>query len=901
MAGQGSVLPIPIRRRKLMPPRLTGTLVDRPRLMDRLGQSLDLPLTLVIAPAGFGKTTLVRQWLAGIATPSAWLTVDASDVDERRFVTHLVAAIAAIAPIDPAHTLDLFQAPGTVSIADVAATLADDLFDVLDDIVIVLDDAQMATSPEVLAFLSEFLVLLPPSIHLVLVSRTDLPLSLARPRAQGLVNDLRAIDLRFTDEETEALVAKFAPVGANPATVALLQSQTEGWITGLKLATQALTLLRDPEQLIAAAEGEQHITQFLIEEVLANQSEEDLDFLLRTSIVSRLSAPLADALLDRPRSGSSQAMLERLVQTSLFLEPAADDGRWFRYHPLFRQLLRHQLARRWSPQAIAALHARAGHWFAGEELVDEAIAHLLETRDFEASGELVEHCLHLVLGREDWPSVSRWLRVLPDELVHGRPMLMLARGWVAHLSGRASPLRMILAEAEALVTASKDDPETKEAMRAEVGVLSLATLLPIERDPREALRTTEHALKHLPPDRRFSIGLAKAYQGLILLALGQEREAVRYLEAFAEAEAERIDAGSIRALLGLAFAHRQAANYAECADAARHLLTLAERNGLAVSAGWAHYFLGWLAYERDALTEANGHFAAIASNYRQVHLTCTREAFFGMALVFQAQGRTAEADAAIQRLTEIVIDASALEHLPVIHGFEARLALPRGQTDTAMRWLDSAEVTIDSNTFHAFEHALLTRVKTLLAEGSPESLAAAAVDLAALRGRAEAAHFRARLVEIWALGALLHGARGEDAAADEAMERALALAGGETFYRTFLDLGPGIRLLLCRTAERVVLPAHLQSLLLDQADDPPHETSHVARPGVSALHLLTPRECDVLDRLARRLSYQEIADELYISPGTVKRHVGSIYSKLDVGNRREAMIKAEALGWQSAS
>lgn len=883
---------IPIRRRKLTAPRLGGHLVARPRLVARLDQALGVPLTLVVGPAGFGKTTAVAQWLAGVTAPAAWLTLDEGDANPRRFVTHLVAALAGVLSLDPEHSLRLLHAPEAIPLADIGDTLADDLFETIDDVVVVIDNAHMLVSPGAMSFLSHVLALMPPAIHLVLISRTDPALPLARLRAQAQVNDLRATELRFTDAETASLIALLAPHAATPALVDLLQAQTEGWVTGLRLAAQALTPSRDPAQFMQAAPGRGQIMQFLVEETLARESADDQEFLLRLSIPERVTLPLASVLTGRA-AREVQQHLDRLVQANLFLEPAADDEGWFQFHPLFRQLLRHQLALRYPPKAIADLHRLAGQWFSARGLFDEAVEHYLSAEDHLAAATLIEEHISWVLSGEDWQAVTGWLRKLPEELINGRPRLLLARGWIAHLSGRAAPLRGHLAITRAMAQDIADSA-LAAAILAEADTLSLATLLPIEQNPEAALATAERALLHLPSNHRFALGLAHGFKAMSLHALGHEREALRLLQELAERQAEQIDACTIRALLGLIFIHRQAANWRECREVAGQTLTLTERHGLAVTAGWAHLFLGWIAYEEDALDPAMAHFSAIVSDHVRMHLSCVREATFGMALVSHARGESGAADAALQHLTDIIIGASALEHLPVVQGFAARLALLRGDIDRASRWLDTANVTIDSNTLHAFEHALLTRARTLLALGSPAHLASAVADLERLRARAEATHHRARLVEIWALLALARQAQGDRDAAMQAITQSLAMTRGNTFLGAYRELGPALQPLLRRAAADGISPLWLAPLV----ESPGNAMPAASVPDMRALALLTMRECDVLERLGRRLSYQEIADELFISPGTVKRHAGSIYSKLGVSNRREALVRAQALGWR---
>ncbi|MCC6314932.1 MAG: AAA family ATPase [Thermomicrobiales bacterium] len=877
----------PLRRAKLRRPRIVDHAIERPRLLARLGSPQPAPLTLITAPAGFGKTTLIAQWLAASDGAAGWVTLDPGDADVERLAAYMLAALGPTT--DPTSIAELFPPTRPLPAAEIGAALAECLLDLANDVVLVLDDCQHIATADVAAFLERFLALAPPTLHLALISRIDLPLAVGRLRAQGLVRELRAADLRFTAVEAQALAAAFAPEYDDPAIAASIQAQTEGWPAGLRLAAQALGSLSDPERL-AALDGRRHIAQFLVEEVLAAQRPAVQDLLLRASIVERPTGPLLDALLDEPAPGGSAALLEQLAASDLFLAPIGGELDAYRFHPLFRDLLLHQLARRFPRGQVIDLHRRAAAWYAARNEIDDALAQLLAADDLTGAAKLVERRYHHALDSEDWPALARWLQPLPEKMVHAYPHLLLARSWVAHLSGRAQPLRGLLEEATALLERGDLDPALAEAAQGEIDVLSLSTLLPIEQHPTDALRRATRSTIRVPAARRFPYGLAHGQQGLALAALGRQAEGVRRLTRLAEQNEERIDAGSIRPLLGLIFIHRQTGNFAECVRVARHTLRLTERAGLPVTAGWAHLFLGWLAYERGDLDAAAAHFGAIVADYRRVHLSCTREALFGLALTQEARGHALAADDTVQRLTEIIIDSAALEHLPVVHGFEARLALLRGQPDSARRWLANTDVGLSSNTLHAFEHAMLTKVKTLLADRSDASLAAAWAAVEALRTRAERTNHIARLAEIHALAALALDARGEPAAADAALESSFAIGEPAGFCRTYVDLGPALRPLLARAQ-----PHALARSLLDRERV---TAAAVVAPAATIQTLLTPRECDVLDCLGQRLSYQEIADRLFISPLTVKRHIGNIYGKLEAGNRREALAAAQSMGWR---
>jgi LuxR family transcriptional regulator, maltose regulon positive regulatory protein len=377
--------PWTLHRAKLRRPRLGTKVVPRPRLTSYLDRSLHTPLTLIAAPAGFGKTTLLAEWAAGQSTPTAWLTVDAADRDLPRFVEYVVAAIETVAPGVGDPMLALLQRPHPVPAAEVGASLADELLDLDHDVVLVVDDFHLADSADVELFLGGLLPLLPPAFHLVLVTRTDPTLPLARLRLRGSVNEVRAAELRFNETETRALLALAGLPDADAVFIATLLDQTEGWVALLCLASLAVPVITEPARLAEAVTHNQHLMNFLTEEVLNQESAEVQDFLLRTAIVDRISAPLADALLERTPPEGSWELLERLALESFPLEQIGDEPGWFRYHPLFQSLLRHQLAVGRAPSELAALHGRAGAWFATHDQVAEALHHLLAAGNTEGA------------------------------------------------------------------------------------------------------------------------------------------------------------------------------------------------------------------------------------------------------------------------------------------------------------------------------------------------------------------------------------------------------------------------------------------------------------------------------------------------------------------------------------
>lgn len=882
-------------------PQLGRNIVLRPRLHTRLDGALTVPLTLLAAPAGFGKTTLLLAWAAEQTAPIIWLTADHEARALGHFLTQISTAILELLtdlPLGLTHTLAQAR---ELSPRQAGITLANALHALRGDLIVIIDDYHDAASPDVEGFLGGLLHEAPPYLHLTLATRADPALPLARMRLHDDLLELRATDLRFTEEETGALLTA-AGVAGDTTLVARLQEQSEGWVAGLKLATLALPGKGLQDHPGTPGDGQQHMMDFLVEEVLANLSPPAQAFLLHTSIVDAVSAPLADAILgDAPEEGSL-ALLRRLVRDGLGMAEPREDGEWFRVHPLFRSLLLHHLEVRISPPERSVLHQRAAAWFSQAGLLDEAIHHFLAANDAAAAAQLVTVHAHGALNREDWQHVARWLHLLPDSAIHADPRLLVTQASVSHISGRLASVRMQTEEIKALLPGSGLDDATCAIISAECDALSLVQLSEFAHDPQRAVDLAERAIAQIPPEHGFLRGLAYFAYGGALRSAGRADEAVRWLTATAELDAEQIDARAIRALLSLVIIHRQTGNFRACANVAHQVLRLAERHTLPLAAGWARWALGWLAFERNALDEALTHFTANLANARALHLSAATEISFGLARVYQALGQREEADAAVRHLLEIILDARALEYLPTIRAFEAHLALLRQEREEAITWLRAEpDVSIASNVLTAFEHDLFTRIKALLAEGSDASLAAAWEDVTALRGLAEARHHRAPMVEIHALTAMILAAQGADEEAMAELRIAVALGEANGHVRTFLDLGPALRSLLGRLDEDHVSPyiASLLAAFVGHDSASPAHSEAAPRQAAIELGALTLRESDVLHALARRLSYQEIGDELFISAHTVKSHATHIYEKLGVANRREALAKAQALGWVS--
>jgi LuxR family maltose regulon positive regulatory protein len=920
-----------VRRAKLLRPRAAPDLIARPRLLDRLNAGLTRPLTLLSTPAGCGKTTLLGQWLDAAPLPSAWLALDAHDSALPSFVAALVGALQTFWPEAGRATLGLLHLPVTPDPAYLGAALADELLDLPGPALLVLDDYHAVADPAAHAFVAALLEYPPPSLRLALATRVEPPLPLARLRARDRVTELRGRDLAFTTDEAAAFLARAAGSEIDPAAATLVEQRTEGWAVGLRLAALALQGEGGAGWVAAAFAGrrQRQAMDFLLDEVLLRQPPAVQAFLLRTSVVAQVCGPLAEALLDpTPEAGAGEAMLWRLVDANLFvtvLEPGEDGLEWARYHPLFRELLQERLGRAAGPAAVADLHRRAADWLAGRGLVDEALEALLAGGEPDEAARLVEGRVAAVLDREDWPTLWRWLRRLPEELTARRPGLLLAHALIDQLRGRGASMAARLAAATALLDAG--DRAAAPTLRAQADVVASALCCTLG-DGAGAVAAGRRALPAFPDPHSYLGGAARCTIGMGLYQLGRRDEALRALGATADHAAARL---APQELFGLASVEFLAGDLRAARRWVELLLAMVARRDLPLLTGWAHYKLGWIAYEVDALDEARARFAAVAAERHRHSFPVVIEALLGLALTEQAQGRPGQSEWLLGELDDLLAETGNDEARPVVQACQARLALQRGDRAAAVRWLEAGAPGVGEApmVMEYAEFSGLTRARLLLARGAPGDLAAADALLAAARARAEREHLTGGAIQALAGQALARAAAGDEAAALDRLAAALDLAEPGGFVRTFLDLGPPLTALLRELAARRPPSPYLAHLLTaagptSQAEPapapsaaplgsdatvarvglersrpatrPPAFASSPRDPAPALVEALTTREVQVLERLAHHLSNKEIAAELNISPLTVKRHVGNLCGKLGAGTRRQAVAIAASLG-----
>jgi LuxR family maltose regulon positive regulatory protein len=896
-------------------PRLQQGFVARLRLVEALDEGLSRRLILVCAPAGFGKTALLADWARRGSRPVAWLSLDAGDNDPARFWRHAVAALDRVRPGIGERAGAVLGPPAPLSFEGLVTALINELAAQPgeDKLVLVLDDYHLIDTRQVQDSLVFLLEHLPSSVHLVLASRADPPLPLARLRAAGQLAELRADDLRFTAEEAAALLCE-AVGGDLPGTiVGALTARTEGWAAGLQLAALSLRGRPDVTGFVAAFSGaHRYVLDYLADEVLEGQSGQVREFLLETSVLDRLSGALCDAVTG---GTGSQAMLEQVERANLFLVPLDEVRGWWRYHHLFADLLRARL-RREQPGQVAVLHHNAAAWYEEHGLADDAVHHALGAGDAAWAARLIERHFDETFWPGERATVQRWLTALPAGLAGSRPRLCLLRAILAIAAGDVEGAGPLLDAAERAFTDAADEPFEPSAGPATSLLANVPAAIALGRASLAELRGEADAAAAFA-----SQALAKTGEGESMLDW-----TARMQLAMAEwlrgrvAEAERAFAASIagwRAVgerYSAAFACHHLGQVQRAQgrlDAAvgtyqQALEITAAPGGPAMpAAGIAFVGMGEVAYQRNELEAGARRVTEGIERCRQ--LTYTQPLATGLAAlawIRQGQGDHAGALEAMGEAGRVVPDPAVPGLLNPIPAQRARLLLARGEVIPAARWTEERGLAPDDDPGYPRELEYLVLARVLLAQDRP---AQALELLGRLHAAATTQGRTGSVIEIQALRALALAAAGDQDAAVDALAQALMLGCPQGYVRVFADEGPPMAALIARlvtaqkadqAAARGVPLGCLARVLRAFGEQPAAagagRAAAAAVPGL--VEQLTARELEILALLAAGTPNPRIAAQLVVSLDTVKKHVSHVLGKLGAANRTEAVTRARQLG-----
>jgi len=894
---------------KLFIPRPRPNLVSRPRLVERLNAGLDKKLTLIAAPAGFGKTTLLSEWIPQCSRCVTWYSLDDVDNDSVRFWTYFIASIRQLRSDLGDGALTLLQSPQAPPITSILTTLINDITAFPDAFAIVLDDYHMLESQPIHEGLTFLIDHLPDNMHLVLTTRVDPPLPLARLRARDQLTEIRVKDLRFTTVETESFLNQEVGERFTAEEVTALEQQIEGWIAGLQIAALSMQGRDDISEFIHTFSGShRHIVGYLADEVLNQRPEGTLNFLLQTSILERLYGPLCDAVTGQ--SGGQVALME-LEHANLFVLPLDDEGKWYRYHHLFAEVLRARLQQS-QPDLIQDLHRRASEWYKQNGNLSEAVNHALTAQDFDQASRLIEQTSRIMWQRGEVRTLQNWLAAIPPGIRRARPQLCLAQAWGALAAGQIAEVESSVLEAEVALS-SLPEKEIKP-LRAQAEALR-STLAGYRQDIAQAIELAHQALAHLPEEDHFLRGQLAHTLGRAYLTRGDLSAASQKLR---EAFALSLNAGDLStaslALTALGAELEAQGRLREAGACYRQAIQSIQKDGRSLpvtAASGAYGWLGRILYEWNQLDEA----AQCANQGLELSrpFNTAGGMFIGYLVltnVLMARNDLAGAVDALRNVeTAVRSDAMLLKTtLRMVEAVRAQLWLAQGNVADTAQWARDYECNLNFPSSGdwpgmrqlgpMFDFECLTLVRVRMAQARWDD---ALRLLMRLQPVVESGARNAYLIKIFALRALAFQAQSNEAKSFETLKCALTLAEPEGYVRTFVDEGePMCHLLLDyqNTIKKTIsdkvdskfvrLLGYTDKLLAAFTQSPATGSTK----NDSLPEPLSERELEVLQLIATGRTNQEIADILVIALSTVKSHINNIYGKLGTNRRTQAIAFA---------
>ena len=861
------------------------------------------------APAGFGKTTLLAEWLGTTPDhdhPVAWLSLDPADNEPTSFWTYVVTALHTAVPSVGLSELELL-ASSPLSIDLVLTTLLNELAGAPSGVWLVLDDYHLVENHDVRDGMTFLLEHLPPPVHVVLSTRADPDLPLARWRVRGELVEIRAADLRFTSDEAAVYLNEATGLHLGAEDVAVLEERTEGWIAALQLAALSMQGREDVSGFIAQFAGnDRYIVDYLVEEVLAQQPDPVREFLLHSAVLDRLTGPLCDAVTGR-NDGSH--MLTTLERANLFLVALDDRREWYRYHHLFADVLRARLLSE-QPEQVPQLHQRASQWYERHDLAEEAVTHALAARDFDHAAYLMELAATAIRRNRQEAMFLGWLKALPVDAIRRSPVLSVFYGYMLMVSGDLAAFEARLDDAERELAAVPDgqappwaDTEELHTLPATIAIYR-ASLAQARGDVAGTAEHARRALDLAGPNDHLARGGAAGFLGLAAWAQGDVSSA---LETFAHAVASLHAAGNLvdelSSTVVLADLWLAAGRPSKARRLYESALHLAEAHGEPVARATAelHVGLSELDVEVGDLESAKRHLEAAATLVDRVAMTESRYRWFvAMGRVARADGEPEEAVGLLDQAEQLYRPGFFPDVRPIA-AMKARIRIGQGKLSQAADWARERGVSAaDAASYlHEFDHLTLVRLLLAQSRAHPDTDATdqSACVLDRLLDVAETSGRAGSLLEIRMLQALAHDAQGHRPQALESVARALVLAPEpERYVRLFLDEGAPMLSLLRDATHHGVAGDHARRLLSLGTSPAAGAFDLVQRPAPSSAESLSDRELQVLRLLDSELSGPQIARELFLSHNTVRTHTKHIFTKLDVTSRRAAVLRARERG-----
>jgi len=900
----------PILLTKLFIPTNRPEFVSRSLLIEQLNGGLHRKLTLISAPAGFGKTTLVTDWLQSHWLQSqgddssfpflmGWLSLDEGDNDAVRFLTYLITALNRIPGLETAignDALQMLQSPQPPPLEAILIAVINEISMATAKIVLVLDDYHLIDSPQVHANLNFLIENLPSQLHLVITTREDPPLQISRLRARGLLTELRAHDLRFKSEETAKFLNQVMGLNLSSRDITALETRTEGWIAGLQLAAISMQRQKDTSNFINSFSGSNRfVLDYLIEEVLEQQPEDIQNFLLQTSVLDRLTGSLCDALTE---INGGKTTLETLDQANLFIIPLDNERRWYRYHHLFADLLQQRLKS--NPEInIHDLHIRARDWFSKQGMDREALHHSLLAEDFEEAAELINRLAMEVVQKGEYRTVSDWINSLPDDIQQEHPYLWALDVWALRMEGQFEAAETRITEVEeALKNPARGASADLETIKGLINSHK-AYIAFIRGNFDETISISRESLTQLPQDLVEIRTLTALYLGVALRYKGNLKEALEiYLNTLPFGKQLVGSSIAVFCFTHLSDLYYDLGELHKSKETAEQAIQFTNQH--TGRSDWP--FMGHLYVCIGRVLRQWGQQTKVLEVIRKGVGLCRQWnvadyqalALIELADVYFSLGEKELAQDALQESLMIVQEFSPWAS-GLVAAHQAKFSLGFGEIEPAIEWLSETDLKANSPIDLSRDIEFLTLARVFIAQNKLDE------GLALLERISEISNKIGKkytALEAMILQAEAFFIREDTEKAMERLEQALTLGEAEEYTQIFVDEGPPMARLLYDALSRGIVPDYVQKLL---AAFPVEKSEQLPKPHPQSqesewIEPLSDRELEVLQFIAEGLSRQEIATRLVLSLNTVKTHARNIYGKLGVNNQMQAVGKARAFG-----
>jgi LuxR family maltose regulon positive regulatory protein len=900
-------LPVPIIKTKLYPPPAAPDTVRRERLLSLAQAAAQSPLTLVSAPAGYGKSTLVGQWLQVVDSKFCWLSLDSEESDLTQFLSYVIATLSGLSQDCCGDTVDVLRSEVLPDSGVLAGMFCNDIEALEGPVVLVLDDYHRISSSEVDDFLDAVLEHPPRNLRLILISRRDPALSLHTLRARGCLFDIRMHTLAFTEAETQVFIHGQTDEDFSTQEIRVLHERTEGWPVALRLARLAATASNSAASIVAHLPNDSHaVRTYLMQEVLGNQRPEIREYLLRTAFLDRFCAELCEAVNPESSKGTSgKEFVARLSNANLFTIALDASNNWFRFHHLFQAMLQDLALTSLGREEIRNVHMRASRWFEEHEFLEESIRHALSAENASAAADVIRRHRNLIMNNERWHQLGIWLRLLPPQIVASRPDLLLLKARIFRTRGQNAELMEALDQAESLLDTADLEDGLKRELRGSVASMRCFQFY-MESDGERAVQAARRAHDLLPPDDFAERGFAMLLLAAALQMTGDVKGAKGAIHSAMTDKLAHADKGATyitRLLDGLCFIHWMDASLNEVKLAVKDAEEMARQANL-----WE--VLSGILQFKAAVHYHHNELSAVEDDLRD--LLCRKAIanpeFYAYSLVISTltQEALGDSDGALQiaeSLHELAIGTHNSYLIGLSEALSAELAIRRGRMADALMWARQYDPE-PLMPMYAFFSPPLCLAKILVLDDSTDSRERAQALLPRLEDYLAGIHNKRFLIETLALRALLSEKTGDSALAIEKLGQAISLAQTGGFIRLFVDIGTELIPLLNRLelkGEKLEYVGHILAAFGSEGSRSDAAQADT-RTGITIRDIpdlpehLSPREKEVLALLVKRLTNKEIGEQLFISIATVKRHAHSIYEKLNVKGRHEAVAKAVGLG-----